>query len=47
MGDIAHELRTLLAVLEGNLQATLDAVPPLDAAGIAHLYSQTRNRRVW
>jgi signal transduction histidine kinase len=43
MGDIAHELRTPLAVLEGNLRAALDEVAPLDAAGIAHLYSQTRH----
>jgi signal transduction histidine kinase len=43
MGDIAHELRTPLAVLEGNLRAALDEVTPLDAAGIAHLYSQTRH----
>lgn len=43
MGDIAHELRTPLTVLEGNLRAALDEVSPLDAAGIAHLYSQTRH----
>lgn len=43
MGDIAHELRTPLAVLEGNLRAALDEVAPLDPAGIAHLYSQTRH----
>lgn len=43
MGDIAHEIRTPLAVLEGNLRAALDEVTPLDAAGIAHLYSQTRH----
>ncbi|NTU79993.1 MAG: HAMP domain-containing protein [Chloroflexales bacterium] len=43
MGDIVHELRTPLAVLEGNLRAALDEVTPLDAAGIAHLYSQTRH----
>lgn len=43
MGDIAHELRTPLAVLEGNLRAALDEVTPLDPVGIAHLYSQTRH----
>ncbi|RRR67481.1 MAG: HAMP domain-containing protein [Candidatus Viridilinea halotolerans] len=43
MSDIAHELRTPLAVLEGNLRAAIDEVSPLDAAGIAHLYSQTRH----
>jgi signal transduction histidine kinase len=43
MGDIAHELRTPLAVLEGNLRAALDEVTSLDAAAIAHLYSQTRH----
>ncbi len=43
MSDIAHELRTPLAVLEGNLRAALDEVTSLDAAGIAHLYSQTRH----
>lgn len=42
MSDIAHELRTPLTVLEGNLRAALDEVSTLDAAGVAHLYSQTR-----
>ncbi len=39
--DIAHELRTPLSVLEGNLRASLDHVNELDEESIAKLYSQT------
>jgi len=43
MADVSHELRTPLTVLEGNLRAALDKVQPLDEAGIANLYTQTRH----
>ena len=43
MADVSHELRTPLAALEGNLRAAIDQVYPLDQAGIARLYSQTRH----
>jgi two-component system OmpR family sensor kinase/two-component system sensor histidine kinase BaeS len=42
VADVAHELRTPLSVLQGNLQAVLDDVYPLDKAEIARLYDQTR-----
>jgi two-component system OmpR family sensor kinase/two-component system sensor histidine kinase BaeS len=42
MADIAHELRTPLSVLQGNLRALLDGVYPLEAAEIANLYDETR-----
>lgn len=42
MADVAHELRTPLSVLQGNLQAILDDVYALDKAEIARLYDQTR-----
>jgi two-component system OmpR family sensor kinase len=40
--DIAHELRTPLAVLQGNLQALLDGVYPLNPAEVARLLDETR-----
>jgi two-component system OmpR family sensor kinase len=40
--DVAHELRTPLSVLQGNLQAILDDVYPLDRAEITRLYDETR-----
>src|SRR5262249_53909399 len=40
--DIAHELRTPLTVLQGNLQALLDGVYPLETKELAILYDQTR-----
>jgi signal transduction histidine kinase len=40
--DIAHELRTPLAVLQGNLRAMLDEVYPLERGEIATLLDQTR-----
>ena len=43
LNDIAHELRTPLTVLEGNLQAILDDVYPLEKAEIGRLYDQTRH----
>ncbi len=42
MADVAHELRTPLSVLQGNLQAILDGVYPLNQAEIAHLFDETR-----
>ena len=42
MADVAHELRTPLSVLQGNLQAILDDVYSLDKAEVASLYDQTR-----
>jgi signal transduction histidine kinase len=41
VADVAHELRTPLSVLQGNLLAILDGVYPLDTAEIAGLYNQT------
>jgi signal transduction histidine kinase len=42
LADVAHELRTPLAVLQANLRAILDEVYPLEQAEIARLYEQTR-----
>jgi two-component system OmpR family sensor kinase len=42
LADIAHELRTPLAVLQGNLRALIDGVYPLDVAEIATVYDQSR-----
>jgi signal transduction histidine kinase len=42
LADVAHELRTPLSVLQGNLQAILDEVYPLDQAEVARLYDHTR-----
>lgn len=42
IADIAHELNTPLAVMQGNLRAMLDDVYPLDRAEIATLYDETR-----
>ena len=42
IADIAHELRTPLAVLQGNLSAMLDGVYPLERSEIATLYDETR-----
>ncbi len=43
LNDIAHELRTPLSVIQGNLRAILDDVYELDKAEIARLYDQTRH----
>ncbi|MFP1682482.1 ATP-binding protein [Alloalcanivorax sp. C16-1] len=40
--DIAHELRTPLSVLQGELEAMVDGVRPLNQEGIAALESQVR-----
>ncbi len=42
IADVAHELRTPLSVLQGNLNAMLDGLYPLDMQEIATLYDQTR-----
>lgn len=42
VADVAHELRTPLSVLQGNLRAILDDVYPLEKAEIARLYDETR-----
>ena len=41
VADIAHELRTPLSVIQGNLQALLDGVYPLTKEEIAHVYDET------
>jgi two-component system OmpR family sensor kinase/two-component system sensor histidine kinase BaeS len=42
VADVAHELRTPLSVLQGNLRAILDGVYPLEQSEIAALYDETR-----
>ena len=42
MADVAHELRTPLSVVQGNLQAILDDVYPLEKSEITRLYDETR-----
>jgi two-component system OmpR family sensor kinase len=42
VADLAHELRTPLSVIQGNLRAILDGVYPLEQAEIATLYDETR-----
>ena len=42
VADVAHELRTPLSVLQGNLRALLDDVYLLEKAEIARLYDETR-----
>lgn len=39
--DVAHELRTPLSVIQGNLRALLDGVYPLEKAEIATIYDET------
>lgn len=41
VADIAHELRTPLTVIQGNLQAILDDVYPLEKNEIATIYDET------
>jgi two-component system OmpR family sensor kinase/two-component system sensor histidine kinase BaeS len=41
VADIAHELRTPLTVVQGNLQAILDDVYPLEKGEIATVYDET------
>lgn len=42
IADVSHELRTPLSVVQGNLQALLDGVYPLEMAQVASLYDETR-----
>ena len=42
VADVAHELRTPLSVLQGNLSGLLDGVFPLEMDEIARLYDETR-----
>jgi signal transduction histidine kinase len=42
VADVAHELRTPLSVVQGNLQAILDDVYALDKTEISKLYDETR-----
>lgn len=42
VADIAHELRTPLSVVQGNLQALLDGVYPLEKGEITTIYDETR-----
>ncbi len=41
VADIAHELRTPLSVIQGNLQAILDGVYPLERDEIAVIHAET------
>jgi signal transduction histidine kinase len=43
LADVTHELRHPMHVLQGNLQAMLDDIYPLDKAEIARLLDQTRH----
>lgn len=42
VADIAHELRTPLSVMQGNLQAILDDVYPLNKQEIQTIFDETR-----
>ncbi|MDM8526931.1 ATP-binding protein [Anaerolineales bacterium HSG24] len=41
VADVAHELRTPLSVIQGNLQAILDDIYPLDKAEIASIHEES------
>ena len=41
IADIAHELRTPLSLIRGNLEAILDGVYPLEKDSIASVYEET------
>ncbi len=41
VADVAHELRTPLSVIQGNLQAILEDVYPLDKGEVATIYDET------
>lgn len=43
LSDVAHELRTPVTVIQGNLRAILDDVYPLEKEEVARLYEQTRH----
>jgi len=42
LADLAHELRTPLAVIQGNLEALIDGVYPRDDAHLAPILEETR-----
>jgi two-component system OmpR family sensor kinase/two-component system sensor histidine kinase BaeS len=42
VADVSHELRTPLTIIQGNIQAILDGVYPLEMAQMAGLYDETR-----
>jgi len=42
IADVSHELRTPLTVVQGNLQAILDGVYPLEMGQVTSLYEETR-----
>ncbi|MGZ3588275.1 MAG: sensor histidine kinase [Candidatus Limnocylindrales bacterium] len=42
LAEISHELRTPLSVLQGELEAMLDGIHPLDAAHLAGTLEETR-----
>jgi two-component system OmpR family sensor kinase len=41
IADVAHELRTPLSVIQGNLEAMLDGVLPVDKEELASLHEET------
>jgi signal transduction histidine kinase len=42
VADVSHELRTPLSIIQGNLQAILEGVYPLEMAQVASVYDETR-----
>jgi two-component system, OmpR family, sensor histidine kinase BaeS len=42
LADVGHELRTPLAVIQGNLEALLDGIYPADVAHLAPIIEETR-----
>ncbi len=41
IADIAHELRTPLSLIRGNIEAILDGIYPLDMASVASVHEET------